>query len=183
MLEADTRMKIWTVGHGTRSLEELVALLQGHGVSSLADVRTVPRSRRNPQFNRDILPDALGAHGIRYVHLPELGGLRKPRRDSINGAWQNAGFRGYADHMQTSDFAKSLDALLRGAAERPTAIMCAETVPWRCHRSLVADALVARAVEVAHIMTPTRADRHRLREWARVQGGRVVYPGVTDRRE
>jgi uncharacterized protein (DUF488 family) len=177
------RMKLWTVGHGTRGLEELVALLQGHGVTTLADVRTVPRSRRNPQFNRDTLPDALAAHGIRYIHLPELGGLRRPRLDSINGAWRNASFRGYADYMQTSGFADGIETLMQRAAERPTAIMCAEAVPWRCHRSLVADALVARAVEVAHIMTPTRADRHSLREWARVQGMRVFYPGVTDRTE
>lgn len=173
-------MTIWTVGHGTRRLEQLVALLRSHGIATLADVRTVPRSRRNPRFNREALPEALAPHGIRYTHLAGLGGLRTPRADSGNGAWQDAGFRGYADHMQTAEFDESLAALLGLATERPTAIMCAETVPWRCHRSLSADALVARGVEVRHVVTPARAEAHRLREWARVEGARVTYPGVTD---
>jgi uncharacterized protein (DUF488 family) len=169
--------RIDTIGHSTRTLDELIALLRAHGVGRLVDVRSVPRSRRSPHFDREALPGPLRDAGIAYLHMPGLGGLRKPRRDSANTAWRNDGFRGYADYMETEAFRTSLGALLGLAVESPTAIMCAEAVPWRCHRSLIADALVARAVEVRHILTATRADRHRPTSFARVVGTTVTYPG------
>lgn len=171
-------MTIWTIGHGTRAREALARLLGEHAIALLADVRTVPRSRRNPQFNREAMPAALAPFGIAYVHLPGLGGLRRPRRDSRNTWWQHAGFRGYADYMETAEFAAHVDGLLARAAERRTAVMCAETVPWRCHRSLLADALLVRGVEVIHILGPGRAEPHALTPGARVEDGRIGYPGL-----
>jgi uncharacterized protein (DUF488 family) len=170
---------MWTVGHSTRSLEALVQLVRGHGVTTLADVRRFPRSRRHPQFNTDTLARELPAAGLAYVQLAGLGGFRRPRPDSPNTAWRNASFRGYADYMQTPEFARHLEHLLALAAAAPTAIMCAEAVPWRCHRSLIADALVAHGVTVHHILGPGRAQVHRLTASARVVGTRVEYPGQT----
>jgi uncharacterized protein (DUF488 family) len=167
-----------TVGHSNRPAGELVEMLQAHGVKLLADVRTVPRSRHNPQFNRELLPATLAAAGIDYVHLPALGGLRRPRPDSTNTGWRNPSFRGYADYMQTPDFQAALDELIRLDAEHPMAIMCAESVPWRCHRSLIADALTARGISVAHIMTPRNSHPHKLTPFARVRNGQVAYPGL-----
>lgn len=141
------------------------------------DVRTIPRSRRNPQFNQEELAASLKDAGIVYRHLPGLGGLRKPRRDSINTGWRNASFRGYADYMQTSDFRENLQRLLELAADAATAIMCAEAVPWRCHRSLIADALVARGVAVEEILSAAKAQPHVLTPFARVAAGAVTYPG------
>lgn len=151
-------------------------LLSGHAIGRLGDVRTIPRSRRYPHFNRETLPGTLEAAGLAYAHLPGLGGLRHPRPDSVNTAWRNAGFRGYADHMQTPEFARNLQALIELAGQGRTAVMCAEAVPWRCHRSLLADALVARGVVVRHILTPERAEPHTLTPSARVEGTRVTYP-------
>jgi uncharacterized protein (DUF488 family) len=169
---------VWTVGHSTRALSELVALLHGHGVEVVADVRTLPRSRRHPHFNVDALPAPLAAAGLGYVHLPALGGLRHARRDSGNRGWRNPSFRGYADYMQTEPFAAALEALVALGRQRRVAIMCAEAVWWRCHRSLIADALVARGEPVLHIITASRAEPHRLRDFARVgKDGRVTYPG------
>jgi uncharacterized protein (DUF488 family) len=167
---------LFTIGHSTRPLEELIALLARNGVTQLADVRTVPKSRRHPQFVREALAESLPRAGIAYRHFPGLGGPRKPRPDSTNNAWRNAGFRGYADYMQSPPFAQALDDLLRWAA-RPTAIMCAEAVWWQCHRQLIADALVARGVEVRHIVSAAAPEPHRLTEFARVDGARVTYPG------
>lgn len=169
-------LRIYTIGHSTRSLDELIALLRAHGVVRLVDVRTVPRSRRHPHWNREAMPAPLRDAGIAYAHMAGLGGLRQPRRDSINTAWRNDGFRGYADHMQTDEFRTSLEALLAHAAEAPTAIMCAEAVPWRCHRSLIADGLVARGVDVRHILTPAPASPHKLTPFARIDGTTVTYP-------
>jgi len=169
---------IATVGHSTRSAEELVELLHAHGIEVLVDVRTVPRSRHNPQFDRSALPTTLAAAGIEYRHAAELGGLRKPRLDSPHTAWTNPSFRGYADHMDTPAFALALDQLIALARERSTAVMCAEAVPWRCHRSLIADALVARGIEVRHIHDARRAEPHRLTPFAWLVGTRVTYPGV-----
>jgi uncharacterized protein (DUF488 family) len=143
----------------------------------LADIRTVPRSRRHPQFVREALAGSLPPAGMDYRHFPGLGGLRKPRPDSTNTAWRNEGFRGYADYMQTATFAQALDDLVQWAAQ-PTAIMCAEAVWWQCHRQLIADALVARGVEVRHIISTAPPERHRLTDFARVEGARVTYPGL-----
>jgi uncharacterized protein (DUF488 family) len=174
------RPDLWTVGHATRALAEVVALLAEHGVEQLVDVRTIPRSRHNPQFNRDTLPAALAAAGIVYVHMPGLGGLRRPRPDSTNTGWRNASFRGYADHMETPEFERSVTSLIRLARRRPTVIMCAEAVPWRCHRSLIADALAARGLRVTHVLGPRRASEHVLTPWARVDGVRVGYAAPKD---
>ncbi len=165
-----------TVGHSTRTIEEFLALLAAHKVKQLVDVRTIPRSRHNPQFNTDQLAQSLSGAGIRYLHMSELGGLRHARRDSINVAWRNLSFRGYADYMQTPEFEKALNELMRLAQKRRTAIMCAEAVPWRCHRSLIADALVARGVEVQEITSQTSVRPHTLAPWARVEQGRITYP-------
>lgn len=171
---------IWTIGHSTRTLEALVALLRAHGIRRLADVRSFPRSRRHPQFNVDVLPGPLAEAGIVYEHLPALGGFRRPRPDSVNTAWREPGFRGYADHMQTPEFAAAVDGLLARAATAPTAVMCAEAVPWRCHRQLLADALVVRGEPVAHIVSAAAAQPHALTPAARVAGARVTYPGTPE---
>jgi uncharacterized protein (DUF488 family) len=155
-----------------------VALLAAHSVSLLADVRTVPRSRHNPQFEQTALAASLGAAGIEYRHMPALGGLRKPRPDSINTAWKNASFRGYADYMQTPAFEPALEALIELSKDRVVAIMCAEAVPWRCHRSLVADALLARGIESREIVSERATREHKLTSWAQIRDGRVTYPGV-----
>jgi len=167
---------IFTVGHSTRSAEEFVALLQAHRIELLVDVRTVPRSRHNPQFNRDTLPETLRRAGIGYLHLGELGGLRKARVDSTNTGWRNLSFRGYADYMETPEFEKGLARLMDVAGTRRAAVMCAEAVPWRCHRSLIGDALVARGAEVFELSSVTRAQPHRMTPFARVEGKRVSYP-------
>lgn len=169
-------MKVYTVGHSTRSIDELIELLEAFEITVLADIRTVPRSRRNPQFERGALAASLDAAGIRYVHVPELGGLRRASKDSPNMGWRNASFRGYADYMLTPAFAEGL-AKLRGLAdEGQVAIMCAEAVPWRCHRSLVADALIVRGAQVEHVTSATRASPHRLTPFAEVDGTRITYP-------
>lgn len=170
------RARVYAVGHSTRTAEELVALLQAHGIRTLADIRTVPRSRTNPQFNVDAFPRTLARAGIDHAHLPRLGGLRRPRKDSPNAAWRNLSFRGYADYMLTEDFALGLEALRVLSRAGPVALMCAEALRWRCHRSLVADALWARGVEVRHILSATRTEAHRLTPFARVRGTQVLYP-------
>jgi len=170
---------IFTIGHSTLPVEKFVQLLEANGVELLVDIRSMPRSRRNPQFNRDALPELLGAVRIGYLHMPELGGLRHPRPDSRNGAWQTDGFRGYADYMQTAEFAGAMEKLIELGRNKQIAIMCAEAAPWRCHRSLVADALTARGIAVEHIMGGRR-QAHRLTSFAQVEGTHVWYPGVTD---
>jgi len=169
-------LQIYTLGHSTRSLDELVALLRSAGVSTLVDIRTIPRSRHVPQFDRDALPAALRSRRLRYVHLPALGGLRHARPDSPNTGWRNASFRGFADYMLTESFEAGLAELRELAGARAVAIMCAEAVPWRCHRSLIADALVVRGARVEHIASPTRASLHRPTPFARVEDGRITYP-------
>ena len=170
--------RILTVGHSNLPLEKFVDLLAAHGVARLVDVRTVPRSRHNPQFNKDTLPAELARAGIAYTHCPALGGLRHPRKDSTNTAWRNASFRGFADYMQTREFAKAVEAIQRMAEAETLAIMCAEAVPWRCHRSQIADALAARGMPVEHILNPSRREEHQLTPWARLDGTRVSYPGL-----
>jgi uncharacterized protein (DUF488 family) len=172
---------IFTVGHSTLPIERFLALLAAYGIEQLADVRTIPRSRRNPQFNADALRSSLQAAGIVYVPLGELGGLRKPRADSPNLGWRNESFRGYADYMQTDEFASGLERLVELAAERRLGVMCAEAVPWRCHRSLVADALAVRGVRVVEILGETSYRDHALTPFARVRGTTVTYPPPQDR--
>jgi uncharacterized protein (DUF488 family) len=169
---------VLTIGHSNRPIEDLLAILNAHGIERLVDIRTVPRSRQNPQFNRDVLAGSLQPAGIAYLHMPPLGGLRHPRKDSINSAWRNDSFRGYADHMQTPEFETALDELIAIAARERTAIMCAESVPWRCHRSLVADALTARGEKVEHIMSESKRNPHSITPFARVENRRITYPGI-----
>ena len=172
-----TALCIFTIGHSTRPIAEFLQMLQAHGIRRLADVRTVPRSGHNPQFNREDLARALHNRRIHYRHMPALGGLRHSRRDSGNTAWRNASFRGYADYMQTQEFVQGLDLLMELGREEPTAAMCAEAVPWRCHRSLIADALLVRGIEVREIVTATRTTPLTLHPWAHVEGTIVTYPG------
>ena len=168
---------VLTIGHSTRTLDKFIGLLQAHAVSRVVDVRTVPRSRHNPQFNQDSLPDSLKKAGLGYVHLPGLGGLRHAKRDSINVGWRNASFRGYADYMQTPEFERGLQELIHLAKQEQIAIMCAEAVPWRCHRSLIADALLVRGIRTEDIMSLTHCSIHTLTSFAKVRGTSVTYPG------
>jgi uncharacterized protein (DUF488 family) len=167
---------IWTVGHSNRPLAEYLRLLIAHGVNLLVDVRTMPGSRHNPQFNFETLRHALENDGIGYVHLPSLGGLRRRKPDSPNGGWRNASFQGYADYMLTPEFEAGLDELQEVAHDARACLMCAEAVPWRCHRSLIADALTVRGIAVEHILIQSRTQRHALHEWAHVEGTRITYP-------
>ena len=166
-------MRIYTIGHSTRSLDELIGLLGEHGVQRLVDIRRYPGSRRYPHFSRENLATALPEHGIEYVHVPELGGRRKPLPDSPNKAWRNEQFRGYADYMSTSEFAEALDGVL--TSTKTTALMCAEAVPWRCHRNLVADELTRRGHEVVHILGPGASQKHVMNPLARVEVDHLVY--------
>lgn len=170
---------VLTIGHSTRPIEEFIRILQAHEVTHVVDVRTVPRSRHNAQFNKDTLPGALAAVGIDYTHLPGLGGLRHPKPDSPNTGWRNASFRGYADYMQTPEFEKALEELIGMAKKGRIALMCAEAVPWRCHRSLIADALLIRGIQAEDILSPTRRHPHALTSFARVNGTQITYPGET----
>jgi Uncharacterized conserved protein len=171
-------MTILTIGHSTHPIERFIEMLQANGVRHLIDVRRYPRSRRNPQFNLESLSKTLPAAGIQYTHMPGLGGMRKARPDSINTAWQNASFRGYADYMQTAEFERELAKLESVAGAETTAIMCAESVPWQCHRSLISDALTARGVSVEHILSETQRSPHRMTEFAKVEGSKVIYPAA-----
>lgn len=167
---------VCTIGHLTHPLQEFIGLLKTNNIARVLDVRTVPRSRHNPQFNADSLPASLQAAGINYTHLPGLGGLRRPRTNSLNGGWRNASFQGYADYMQTPEFADNVEQIARLAAHERCALMCAEAVPWRCHRSLIADALIVRGVQVEDIIGPKARKLHVLTPWAHVDGLKVIYP-------
>jgi uncharacterized protein (DUF488 family) len=167
---------VLTVGHSTRTLAEFIRLLRSHEVSCIVDVRTVPRSRHNPQFNKTSLPGALKKAGLNYVHMPGLGGLRHAKRDSVNMGWRNASFRGFADYMQTSEFKLSIEELMQLAKQERVALMCAEAVPWRCHRSLIADALLVRRIRAEDIMSPIRRTVHTLTPFAKVRGTTITYP-------
>jgi uncharacterized protein (DUF488 family) len=167
---------IFTVGHSTRPIEDFIALLKTYGIERLVDIRTVPRSRHNPQFNSDALDGALGAETIQYVPLQALGGLRHARKDSPNDGWRNKSFRGYADYMQTEEFQEGLQTLIDLSHQKRVAIMCAEAVPWRCHRSLVADALNVRDVPAVEILSETSYRMHKLTPFARVEGLHITYP-------
>jgi hypothetical protein len=176
MRRAEPPAIVLTIGHSTRTLEEFIGLLQAHGVTCVVDVRTIPRSRHNPQFNKESLPGSLAKAGLGYVHLPGLGGLRHAQADSVNLGWRNASFRGFADYMQTPEFEQSLQELVQLATRERLALMCAEAVPWRCHRSLIADALLVRGIRIEDIMSPTRRQVHTLTPFAKVRGTVVTYP-------
>jgi uncharacterized protein (DUF488 family) len=167
---------VMTIGHSTHALEEFIRLLQAHGATCVVDVRTVPRSRHNPQFNKASLPGSLKKAGLGYIHLPGLGGLRHARRDSVNVGWRNASFRGYADYMQTPEFMEILDELIRLAEQEQIVLMCAEAVPWRCHRSLIADALLVRGIRTEDILSPTRRQVHTLTPFAKILDTTITYP-------
>ena len=168
---------IYTIGHSTRSLDEFIQLLKQYNITHLVDIRSIPRSRHNPQFNKEALRDALKQSKIKYTHLEKLGGLRPARADSVNTGWQNKSFRGYADYMATEDFKEGLTALINAAENEQVAIICSEAVPWRCHRSLVGDALLVRGIAVEDIFSLTSAKSHKLTFWAQVNGDVIVYPG------
>jgi uncharacterized protein (DUF488 family) len=177
MAEPASKRPVLTIGHSTRPLAEFVELLTAQGVERLLDVRTVPRSRHNPQYNGETLPAALAEAGVAYEHVAGLGGFRRTHADSPNAGWRNLSFRGYADYMQTAEFAAELDRLLALASKERVALMCAEAVPWRCHRSLIADALLARGIRTSEITSGVRAQPHAMTPWAQVRGTHVTYPG------
>lgn len=170
------KLCVYTVGHSTRSIEEFIALLKQYGITELVDIRTIPRSRHNPQFNGPELAEVVRNHHIGYRHQKNLGGLRHAHVDSINMAWHNASFRGFADYMQTDEFVQGVETLIELAHTKTVAIMCAEAVPWRCHRSLIGDALLVRGVEVIDIYSMTSSKPHTLTPWAVVKGTHITYP-------
>jgi len=176
------KFEVFTIGHSTRPIEQFIEILKAHGVKRVIDVRTIPRSRHNPQFNRDSLAESLRGSGIGYTHIKKLGGLRHPAKDSTNLGWRNSGFRGFADYMQTPEFEAALARATKLAKTKPCALMCAEAVPWRCHRSLIADALTVRKIPVKHIVSPTRAQPHKITPFALIRGTRITYPDETVRR-
>ena len=176
---AAPKVIVLTIGHSTRTIEEFLAMLAAHGVQRLVDVRTIPKSRHVPQFNSDALAASLRERGMDYLHMKSLGGLRHAKKESFNLGWRNASFRGYADYMATSEFRDALQHLLDLAHEKPTVIMCAEAVPWRCHRSLIGDALLVRGVDVEDIMSATATRPHEMTPFAKVDGLNVVYPAET----
>lgn len=178
--------KVLTLGHSTRTIEAFLELLSAHQVTQLLDVRTVPRSRHNPQFGSDALAESLAEAGVAYAHVPGLGGFRRPSPDSPNAGWRNLSFRGYADYMQSLEFADNLGRVVELAQEERVALMCAEAVPWRCHRSLIADALLVRGIETCEIVSPTRLQAHKLTRFAKVSDDGLTYPvaepkGTADR--
>ena len=167
---------IYTIGHSTRTSEQFIELLKAHDIEELVDVRTIPKSRHNPQFNAEELAASLQEAGIAYEHLAKLGGLRRTSKDSVNLGWQNTSFRGFADYMDTSEFRAGLDELTALAEKKTVAIMCAEAVPWRCHRSLIADALTVEGWRVLHIQSRKTASPHELTSFLKVKDGRLTYP-------
>jgi uncharacterized protein (DUF488 family) len=167
---------VFTVGHSTLPIERFIALLQAYGIERLVDIRTMPRSRHNPQFNNTVLADSLTVAHLEYVHIQALGGLRHARKDFPNTGWRNGGFRGYADYMQSEEFQDALETLIQMSRQKRAAIMCAEAVPWRCHRSLVADALSVRRVPVVEILSESSYRPHRLTAFAQVEGTQITYP-------
>lgn len=169
-------ISIYTVGHSTRSIEEFIEILKTYNITLLIDIRAVPRSRHNPQFNKETLLNTLKLYNIKYLSLPNIGGMRHPKKDSINLALETRSFRGYADFMQTKEFTENLLKLIILAKENYSALMCAETLPWRCHRNLISDALVVRHVQVLHIISKTSVLTHQLNELAHVDGTKISYP-------
>jgi uncharacterized protein (DUF488 family) len=179
-VDISARLTVLTLGHSTRTIEEFLSILKAHGVLRLVDVRSIPKSRRVPQFNSDALAASLREQGIEYVHLKSLGGLRHAKKDSINTGWRNASFRGYADYMASDEFCTGVETLVQLATAKRTAIMCAEAVPWRCHRSLIGDALLVRGVNVQDIMSATSARSHEMTPFAQVDGLQISYPAENE---
>jgi uncharacterized protein (DUF488 family) len=176
------KCEVFTIGHSTHPIAEFIEILKANGIKRVIDIRTIPRSRHNPQFNEKPLAESLREGGIGYTHIKKLGGLRHPARDSVNLGWRNSGFRGFADYMQTPGFETALERAIKLAKTKPSALMCAEAVPWRCHRSLVADALSVRKILVMHISSATRAPTHKITPFALVRGSRITYPDEKIRR-
>jgi uncharacterized protein (DUF488 family) len=170
-------LTIFTIGHSTHPIEKFIKILQAYGIGLVVDVRTIPKSRFNPQFNETELRASLEEEKISYVRLEKLGGLRHTTKSSINTAWKNSSFRGFADYMQTEEFQTGLEQLIELAQKKETAIMCAESVPWRCHRSLIGDALLIRDVHVEDIMGKKSSQPHKLTPWSKVKGSSITYPG------
>ena len=175
-MKPETSLVVLTIGHSTHVLDDFIGLLREYSVQKVVDIRTIPRSRHNPQFNREELHNSLKTVGVDYVHMAGLGGLRHSVRDSPNTGWRNLSFRGFADYMQKEEFEKSLEELIEQAKTERVVLMCAEAVPWRCHRSLIADALLVRCVQVEHILSLTRLQAHKITPWAKVDGTRITYP-------
>ena len=171
---------VLTVGHSTRPIAEFLDILKAHHVSQIVDVRAIPRSRTNPQFNREVLAESLAQAGVQYTHMPGLGGLRKAKADSTNNAWRNASFRGFADYMQTPEFEKNIEELLILARQERIAVMCAEAVHWRCHRSLIADAVTVRGVPIEHIIDRSSRKPHKITSFARTSDACISYPGAPE---
>jgi len=170
---------VYTIGHSTMTIESFIKIINTYGIKEVVDIRTIPRSRHNPQFNKDTLPGYLKKSNIRYLHMAGLGGLRHARPDSVNKAWRNDSFRGYADYMQTDRFESALEKLVGLSRRRSVVLMCAESLPWRCHRSLVADALLIRRIQAIDIFSPTINKKHVLTPWAKERGKHLTYP-ITD---
>ena len=169
-------MTIYTIGHSTRPIEEFIAILKHFHIEQLVDVRTVPRSRHVPQFNEDNLAKVLPRNQIDYEHMANLGGLRHTQKDSVNTGWRNASFRGYADYMQTAEFADAIEQLIIKAQSKAIVIMCAEAVPWRCHRSLIGDALLVRNITVVDIFDKDKSKEEELTSFSKVKGKTIIYP-------
>jgi uncharacterized protein (DUF488 family) len=176
------KLEVFTIGHSTHPIAEFIEILKATGIKRVLDVRTIPRSRHNPQFNRESLAESLHGSGIGYTHLKKLGGLRYPAKDSINLGWRNSGFRGFADYMQSPEFEAALARAIKLSKTKSCALMCAEAVPWRCHRSLIADALRVRKIPVTHIVSATRARPHKITPFALIRGTQITYPDETVRR-
>lgn len=171
-----SHIEVFTIGHSTRTLDDFVSLLKHYDIREVVDVRTIPKSAHNPQFNIDTFPTALKKSDIDYLHMSDLGGLRHARPDSLNTGWRNASFRGFADYMQTPQFAHGLQQLIDEAKKKQVVIMCAEAVPWRCHRSLIGDALLAHDVKSFDIISAHEVKEHSLTPWAKIKGKLVIYP-------
>jgi len=177
-LPVGEQKQVYSIGHSTRSIDDFIKILNAYEIEEVVDIRTIPRSRHNPQFNKDSLRESLKAAKIRYLHMSNLGGLRHAVPVSTNQAWRNLSFRGYADYMQTTEFKSAVEKLIELSKRRRIVLMCAESVPWRCHRSLLADALLIRKIQTVYIFSATQNKRHNLTTWAKVRGKKITYPGT-----